>query len=183
MTIRSIEPTAAEVVAMLPGDDLVPRADVVMDRAFTLAAEPTAVWPWLVQLGKHRAGWYLPLSVERGIPRRRRALRRIDPALQNLSVGATIPDWGGADATFTAVIVDPVTALVYRSTRGRTHLSWAIVLSPAGARTRVHFRLRLAPVRHRRLANTVGGFIDWLTIAGLAAGLRERVAPAGDSGP
>jgi hypothetical protein len=41
--------------------------------------------------------------------------------------------------------------------------------------TRVHFRLRLAPVRRKWLAETAGGFIDLLTIAGLAAGLKERL--------
>ena len=34
-----------------------------MDRAFEVSAPPDVVWPWLVQLGKARAGWYLP---ERG---------------------------------------------------------------------------------------------------------------------
>ena len=175
MTDRSVEPSADEIVATLPGDDLVPRADVVMDRAFTLAATPGEVWPWIVQLGKRRAGWYLPRSVERAFPPGRRALRHIDPLLQALAVGDVIPDWGGADATFTAAIIEPGSALVYTSTRGHTHLSWAIVLNPAGIGTRVQLRLRLAPVRHRRLADALGGFVDWLTIVGLAAGLRERV--------
>ncbi len=49
-----------EVHAMLPGDGLVPAADVVMDRGFDLPAPPAAVWPWFVQLGKGRSGWYLP---------------------------------------------------------------------------------------------------------------------------
>jgi hypothetical protein len=39
----------------------------------------------------------------------------------------------------------------------------------------MHLRLRLAPVKHQRLAEYAGGLVDWLTIAGLAAGLRERV--------
>jgi hypothetical protein len=40
----------------------------------------------------------------------------------------------------------------------------------------VHLRLRLGPVRRVRLATHVGGAFDALTIAGLAAGLRERLA-------
>ncbi|MGH3458433.1 hypothetical protein, partial [Aeromicrobium sp.] len=68
----SVRATAGEVAASLPGDDLV-RADVTMDRAFTLDASPSVVWPWLVQVGKDRAGWYLPHVVERFVPRRRRA--------------------------------------------------------------------------------------------------------------
>ena len=55
----SVAADEAERRAARPGDDLIGRPDVVMDRAFTVAAPPAAVWPWLVQLGKKRAGWYL----------------------------------------------------------------------------------------------------------------------------
>lgn len=168
--------TAREIATTLPGDELVAPADVVMDRACTLAATPEVVWPWLVQLGKRRAGWYLPSVVERAIPHSRRGLRRVDPALQRLAVGDVIPDWGGREASFTVAVLDPPRALVHRDVRGRTHLSWALVLSPTEAGTRLHLRLRLAPVRHVRLAETLGGLVDAVTVVGLAAGLRERVA-------
>lgn len=172
----AVRPSLAERADPLPGDDLVGRPDVVMDRAFTLAAPPEGVWPWMVQLGKGRAGWYLPRSVERFVPPARRALRRIEPALQGLAVGDVIADWGGNDATFTTAELRAPSALVYTSRRGRTELSWAIVLHTiAGSSTRVQLRLRLAPVRHVRLAETGGGFFDLLTIAGLATGLRERL--------
>ena len=39
----------------------------------------------------------------------------------------------------------------------------------------MHLRLRLGPVKHPRVAEYAGGLVDWLTVAGLAAGLRERV--------
>lgn len=48
--------------------------------------------------------------------------------------------------------------------------------APDGEGTRVHLRLRLGPVRRKRLAEYVGGALDWATIVGLAAGLRERLA-------
>jgi len=172
----SVSPTSEERTAARPGDEIVPHPDVVMDRGFTVGAVPEAVWPWLVQLGKRRAGWYLPRSVERLVPPRRRALRRLDPRWQRLAVGDVIPDYGGPHETFeVAVIVEP-RVLVYRSRRGHTNVSWAITLTPLdGPRTRVHLRLRLAPVRHRRIVEVGGGLFDLLTIAGLAAGLRERV--------
>lgn len=175
-------PSADERLASLPGDDLV-AADVVMDRGFDLRAHPDAVWPWLVQLGKRRAGWYLPASVERVVPRSRRALRHVDPALQEHHVGDVIPDWGGADATFTLAAIEEPRVLLYTSRRGLTDLTWCLRLSPTGGSaasgTRVHLRLRLGPVRRRRLAEVGGGLLDALTVAGLAAGLRERVAARG----
>ena len=165
-----------ERAAAVPGDDLVPDADVVMDRAFDLPAPPATVWPWFAQLGKDRAGWYFPRWVEVVIPRRRRGLRRIEDALQHLQPGDVIDDWGGRDATFEIVTHDPPSTIVHRSTRGHLRLTWAILLNPGSAGgTRVHLRLRLAGVRRRRLAEIGGGLLDLLTVAGLAAGLRERV--------
>jgi hypothetical protein len=173
----AIEPTSNERAAVLVGDDIVARADVVMDRGFDLPAPPERVWPWIVQLGKARSGWYLPRAVERWLPRGRRALRRIDPALQSLAVGDVIPDWGGRNETFEVAVLTPPATLVHRSLRGRMRVSWAIVLIARGdGGTRMHFRLRLEPVRRKWLVNSGGELIDLLTIAGLAAGLRERLA-------
>ena len=168
--------SAAERRTPLPGDDLV-EADVVMDRGFDLPAPPDRVWPWLVQLGKRRAGWYLPVTVERFVPPRRRALRRIEPRWLDHEVGDVIPDWGGADATFTLAAIEPPRVLLYTSRRGSTDVTWCLHLTPtASGGTRVHLRLRMGPVRHRRLVETGGGLFDALTIMGLAAGLRERVS-------
>jgi hypothetical protein len=155
----------------------VPHPDVVMDRGFDLPAPPAEVFPWFVQLGKRRAGWYFPRHVERMIPPGRRGLRHLDPRWQTLRPGDVIPDYGGADETFTAELVDPPDRIVYSSTRGRAAVSWEISLSGTadGPETRAHLRLRAGPVRHRRLIGTVGDLFDLLTIAGLAAGLAERL--------
>lgn len=178
MTSRSVDPTPAEVAARRPGDEIVPDARIVMDRAFTLGAPPEQVWPWFIQLGKQRAGWYLPRWVERFVPRERRAYRHVAPGLQELAVGHVIPDWGGAHATFEVAVLDPPSALVHVSTRRDVRLSWAIVLTPDGRGTRVHLRLRLGGVRRERLTRVGGGFVDRLTVVGLAAGLRERLSAA-----
>ena len=180
MARLSVRATASEVAAALPGDDLV-AADVVMDRAFTLDAPMPAVWPWLVQIGKDRAGWYLPRVIERFVPRGRRAARRLDPRLASLEVGQTISDWGGRDAALTVAQIEPPHTLTFRSRRGRTSFSWAIVLTNVdGGRTRVHSRVRIGPVRRRWLAEYGGGLFDAATISGLAHGLRERLAEAED---
>jgi hypothetical protein len=173
----SVRASAAEVAAPRAGDDLVSPADIVMDRAFTVDASAELVWPWLLQLGKRRAGWYLPRSMERIVPPSRRAVRAIDPSWQRLAVGDVIPDYGGRDETFEVAEISAPTCLVYRSRRGRTDLTWSITLdSGEHQQTRVFLRLRMAPVRHRRIAATGGELLDLLTVAGMAAGLRERVA-------
>jgi hypothetical protein len=50
--------TDAEVAADLPGDELQPGAAFRATRAITIGAPPESVWPWLVQVGCRRAGWY-----------------------------------------------------------------------------------------------------------------------------
>ncbi len=177
----SVDATAAEVAASMPGDEVVEPADVVMDRAFTVPGTPEEVWPWIEQLGKARAGWYLPTAVERLVPRGRRALRRVDEQWLGLAVGDRIPDYGGPREYFEVAAIDRPRHVVYRSERGRMRLSWAIALTPVDGSTRVRLRLRLAPVRRRWLAESVGDWFDGLTIAGMAAGLRERLEDRGRS--
>jgi hypothetical protein len=80
--------TAAEVAASLPGDDLQPHAQFRATRAITIDAPPQAVWPWLVQVGCRRAGWYsVDLLDNLGHP----SAREILPDLQHLEVGQWVP--------------------------------------------------------------------------------------------
>jgi hypothetical protein len=179
MMFASVAATEAEKQAGRPGDSLVHPADVVMDRAFTAPAPPEQVWPWLVQLGKQRAGWYLPARAERFLPRSRRAARAVNPAWLGLQPGDVIPDYGGRHETFEVAAITAARSLVYRSRRGHTDVTWSLSLEPAAgdpAHTRVFLRLRMAPVRHRWLARTAGELLDLLTVAGMAAGLKERLA-------
>ena len=167
--------TEAERDRALPGDGVVPDPDVVMDRGFDLPAPPGAVFPWLVQLGKRRAGWYFPRSVERFIPPSRRAIRHLDPRWQGFTVGDVIPDYGGADETFTVEELEPPRLIVYSSQRGKALVTWVLHLEPAQDGTRAHLRLRVGPVKHPRVMGSVGDLFDLVTIAGMAAGLRERL--------
>jgi len=50
--------TDDEVHGLMPGDDAVPKASFKATRAITIAAPPVLVWPWIVQMGYRRAGFY-----------------------------------------------------------------------------------------------------------------------------
>jgi hypothetical protein len=50
--------TQDEVTRPMPGDPIVRTADFVATRAITIDVAPGQVWPWLVQIGSGRAGWY-----------------------------------------------------------------------------------------------------------------------------
>ena len=80
--------TPAEVAGSLPGDSLQPRAKFRATRAITIDAPPDSVWPWLVQVGGGRAGWYSnDLLDNLGRP----SATTVVPDLQHLEVGQWVP--------------------------------------------------------------------------------------------
>jgi hypothetical protein len=80
--------TQVEAASALPGDGLLPHAQYKSTRAITIDAPPEAVWPWLVQVGCLRAGWYSnDLLDNLGHP----SATTILPELQHLEVGQWVP--------------------------------------------------------------------------------------------
>jgi hypothetical protein len=90
----------------LPGDDLVADANIVETRAIDIDAPPDAVWPWLVQMGYERAGWYSYDAIDM----KGGSLDCIEPSLQVLSEGDMVPV--APDAGFAVRVLDPGHALV-----------------------------------------------------------------------
>ncbi|MFP4311566.1 MAG: SRPBCC family protein [Nitriliruptoraceae bacterium] len=81
----------AEVVRRHAGDERADPADRVSTRAVTIAAPASQVWPWLVQLGYRRGGWYAIDALEAAIGAGTRSARTIRPDLQQLAVGDRVP--------------------------------------------------------------------------------------------
>jgi len=80
--------TQAEVASPLPGDDLIRGAQYKSTRAIRIDAPPEAVWPWLVQVGCLRAGWYSnDLLDNLAHP----SAATIVPEFQHLQVGQWVP--------------------------------------------------------------------------------------------
>jgi hypothetical protein len=118
--------TPEEVIRPMPGDDLVSKPSFNATRAITISAPPERVWPWLLQTGVTRAGWYsYDILDNLGRP----SARHIIPELQDLAVGDIVPMspdgkhgipvqaldlprsmvWGTPENATWAWIVDPVT--------------------------------------------------------------------------
>ena len=167
---------------VFPSDDVVPDAPMVYDRHVRLNAPVNTVWPWLVQLGKHRGGWYLPSLYERWLlPPSWRATRNVQPHWQILHIGDRIPDYGTSNSDFLEVVMlDAPHNLVYRTERYGTNFSWALILREEGSEgTRLHLRFRggIKSTGWRRKMIIIGGeVLDWLSTAPMVAGLAERVA-------
>jgi proline iminopeptidase len=89
--------TRAERREALPGDEVVVDPDWVTDFAIDIAAAPADVWPWLVQMGYGRAGYYTWYPLDNGGVDN---AATIVPALQGLRVGDVIPDGPRANQGF-----------------------------------------------------------------------------------
>jgi len=48
----------AEAFGSLPGDEVLPHPRVEWTRATSINAKADRIWPWLVQMGYGRGGWY-----------------------------------------------------------------------------------------------------------------------------
>jgi hypothetical protein len=57
--------TDAEAYGTLPGDEVIAHPMVEWTRGVSVRATPERIWPWLVQMGYGRAGWYTPAWVDR----------------------------------------------------------------------------------------------------------------------
>jgi hypothetical protein len=78
----------AEVTRFLPGDEIVGRPTWNATRAVTVAATPAQIWPFLVQIGWGRAGWYGYDRVDNG---GRPSTWEILPEWQGLEIGKEFP--------------------------------------------------------------------------------------------
>lgn len=72
----------------LPGDEVIPHPIGSQTHAITIDALPEQVWPWLVQMGCGRAGWYSYDLLDNG---GRPSATTINPAWQSLSIGDVMP--------------------------------------------------------------------------------------------
>jgi hypothetical protein len=72
----------------MPGDELFPRAQYRSTRAITIQAPPEVIWPWLVQVGCGRAGFYSHDLLDNLA---RPSATTILPAFQHLEVGQWVP--------------------------------------------------------------------------------------------
>jgi len=80
--------TDEEVARAMPGDGVVKQPTFNATRAVTIQARPEEIWPWLVQIGITRAGWY---SYDWLDNLGHHSAERIIPEWQHVAVGDLIP--------------------------------------------------------------------------------------------
>lgn len=138
--------TDAEIQQSLPGDALVPEAHSTVTHAITVDAPPSAVWPWLLQLGQERGGFYSYQRLENLIGCEIHNVYQIDPDLQIRKAGERVSL--GAPETYPFYIVEtiePEHALVLLGEDPALRTTWQFVLEGAGSgQTRLLVRSRFS---------------------------------------
>jgi hypothetical protein len=120
--------TAAEVSAALPGDLNGPR----WTHAITIAGTPEQVWPWLVQWGQGRGGWYSYDWLENLFGLDIHTAERILPEYQNPALGDEIC-MGKGFCVSQIAFVEPTRVFGWNSKAEDGSITWSFtfVLTPA----------------------------------------------------
>jgi hypothetical protein len=129
--------TDEEVDRPMPGDDQVPHPMLEATRAITIGASAAEIWPWLIQMGYRRAGWYsYDILDNEG-----NHVDRIIPELQHLEVGDVMKT--DAEGGFTVAAIEPNRSLVLVIRNLYAQISSTIFLDEINKeQTRLVMRLR-----------------------------------------
>ena len=133
--------TPEEAASHLPGDELLDGANMVTTRAITIAAPPSAVFPWLVQMGVGRGGAYTYDWIENLLGLDMHSADRIVPELQHLEVGDVLP-MQGEGTGMRVDILEPNQVFALRSEDGRW--VWVFILVGDDKGTRLISRNRIS---------------------------------------
>jgi hypothetical protein len=143
-SFRRIRATGAEQRRSLPGDNLIPKPIGSLTHAMTILCSRKDLWPWLVQMGAGRGGWYSYDFLDNG---GNRSAAGILPEFQKISAGTLFPALPGARDGFFVLDFTPQRFLVLGAIpqNGKHAVTWAFVLDDADANaTRLIVRARAA---------------------------------------
>ncbi len=129
--------TDEEIERAMVGDDIVEDPTFDATRAVTIDASPEDIWPWIVQIGYKKAGFYsYDILDNDGIE----SARRVIPEYQDLKVGDLIPMSRSLNAT--VQVLEPNKHMLMVFDWGKpASWSWGLYETGTG-QTRLVTRLR-----------------------------------------
>jgi hypothetical protein len=176
----------------LPGDERLPDAGAHLTHTIDVAATPEAIWPWIVQMGGRRAGFYSVDVLDNG---GHRSAREVHSEWQQLGVGDIIPATP-TGAGFEVLAIDPPRSLVlgglydldvrrqlaFDDPRPEQfwHVTWAFSLEALDTRsTRIVVRARAAfpptQARHASWTRAVHSVMQVVQLRNLARRVEGRL--------
>jgi hypothetical protein len=174
--------TEEEVQRAMPGDEEVERPLMNATRAITINARPEEVWPWLVQVGTGRAGWYSYDWIENLMGLNVSSTDRIIPEFQQLEVADTIPLAPGIEIPV-KVLKPNESLLLVGHDPVIGDASWALGLYPIDEQ-----HTRLVNRNRNRWPMTTGGILrllfiepgSFLMVRKMLLGIKRRAEQTSD---
>lgn len=164
--------TDEEIKRAMPGDEIVSRASFNATRAVTIHAPAASIYPWIVQMGVTRAGWYSYAWLDYLA---RRSAEAILPAHQNIQVGDLIPLSPDGKQGMAVQGFSHNEWLVWWDKRGDTSWAWAIYPEgEASARLITRVRVKYRWFSPAILFNLLIEFFDILMMRQCLLGIRRR---------
>lgn len=184
--------TRDEVTRPLPGDEIITDPKYATTHAITIHAPTSEVWPWLVQMGQGRGGFYSYDWLENVFSLDIHNASVIDPQWQDLKRGDMVSLAPDGMMPMTVMVVQPERALVLANgnlesgglvqpgdyMRGEIAGSWAFVIYPLDeVTTRLIIRWR-SDWRPSPLATLVNAVVlepaQFIMERRMLLGIRER---------
>lgn len=168
--------TQEEIARAMPGDELDADPTFLATRAVTIDGTPQEIWPWLVQMGYDRAGYYgYDILENLGSASGPDSATRIVPELQRVRVGDEVPIGPAGSWVFYAI--EPDRYFVWTDDAATSAFTWALYPIDAD-RTRLVSRIRWS--HHWTPPQQVGAdlfteFTDGLAVRKILLGVRGRV--------
>jgi proline iminopeptidase len=130
-TLGLVSATAHERARALPGDSIIPDAVGSLTHAITITCGRCDLWPWLVQMGADRAGWYSYDALDNG---GRHSSEQILQGFQHPPVGTVFPALPGRTDGFILIEQEPTYWLIlgWPSPNGSEVVTWTFVLDELG---------------------------------------------------
>jgi hypothetical protein len=172
--------TRSEVAAAMPGDELAPISHFTATRAVTVDAPPEAVWPWLMQVGYRRAGFYsYDLLDNLGRPSARAVLPEWQ-ALRSGDIAAPMANPPTPATSFVIADAEPPGQLVWA--KPDSTWSWILRAMPDGRTrlvTRLRQRYRVAPATI--VTVVLAEFGDYPMMRKMLLGIKQRAETAANA--
>ncbi len=171
--------TAEEINRRMPGDELDTAPTFLSTRAITINAAPAQIWPWLIQIGYGRAGFYGYDILENiGSPSGSESANSILPELQHFKVGDEVPISPASTLVFSAIEPDQYLIWAGQSAQKPGGFTWA--LYPIDAQhTRLVSRIRWTHHTFSQLGalalDLFTEFTDHLAVRKVLQGVQGRV--------
>ncbi|MFH0882522.1 MAG: SRPBCC family protein [bacterium] len=180
--------TEQEVTMPLPGDSLIAHPFVRTTRAITISAPRESVWPWIVQMGQRRGGFYTHTAFENMMGLKMRNAWRIVPEWQIREVGDPLYLAPGTVAMMTVTSLIPDSAMVVVSADRETgkrvvsgtdvnwRLVWAFTLHPGPhpGTTRLVVRETIQAFWGSGAWGNLVGAAAWVMESGTLRGIKIR---------